>query len=137
VNESVWEHLKLAFWPSLLWAFIERPMLDVRRSAFWAAKGIALLVAPVTIILVVETYTGILGRNILYLDIATFIVAVGLGQFVSAWLIKSGGMSAVYRRSGHLLLGLQVLAYSTLTYFPLDFDLFTDPRSGSSGIPDR
>ena len=23
VNESVWEHLKLAFWPSLIWILIE------------------------------------------------------------------------------------------------------------------
>ncbi len=135
VNQSIWEHLKLAFWPGFLWAAIERPNLVVGRSDFWAAKGIALLVAPVTIVLIFTTYTGILGRNILYLDIGTFIVAVALGQLVSAWLIGLGPKSPVPRRLGHLLLGLQVLAYSTLTFFPPKVDLFMDHRNGTYGIP--
>ena len=135
VNESIWEHLKLAFWPGLLWAAIERPNLDLGRNEFWAVKGIALLVAPVTIVVVFEAYTGILGRNILYLDIGTFILAVALGQLVSAWLLKSGPESPALRRLGHLLLGLQILAYSTLTYFPPHADLFMDTRNGTYGIP--
>jgi hypothetical protein len=135
VNESIWEHLKLAFWPGLLWAAIERPNLNLGRSEFWAIKGIALLVAPIAIVLVFTAYTGILGRNILYLDIGTFIFAVALGQFVSAWLITSSLKSLAIRRIGHLLLAMQIMAYSTLTFLPPEIDLFMDSRNGSYGIP--
>ena len=116
VNESIWEHLKLAFWPGLLWAAIERPNLDLKPSEFWAAKGIALLVPPAAIIAIFTTYTRILGENILFLDIATFVVAVVLGQIVSIWLLNFGSSSLTFRRLGHLLIGLQLVAYSTLTF---------------------
>jgi hypothetical protein len=137
VNESIWEHLKLAFWPGLLWAAIERPNLDLRPSEFWAAKGIALLVPPAAIIAIFTTYTGILGENILFLDIATFVVAVVLGQIVSIWLLNFGSSSLTFRRLGHLLIGLQLVAYSTLTFFPPRLDLFMDTRNGTYGIPAR
>lgn len=137
VNESIWEHLKLAFWPGLLWAAIERPNLGLERSAFWAAKGVALLVPPVAIIVIFTTYTGILGKNVLYLDIGTFVVAVVLGQATSAWLLSIGSSWLRFRRLGHLLLALQLLAYSTLTFFPPHLDLFLDTRNGSYGIPAR
>ena len=29
VNESIWEHLKLAFWPGLLWALLPREGLGL------------------------------------------------------------------------------------------------------------
>jgi len=133
VNESVWEHLKLAFWPGLLWAAIERPNLGLERSTFWTAKGVALLVPPVAIIVIFTTYTGILGRNVLSLDIGTFVLAVVLGQATSAWFL-SGSSPPTFRRLGHLLLALQLLAYSTLTFFPPHVDLFMDARNGTYGI---
>jgi len=136
VNESIWEHLKLAFWPGLLWAAIERPNLHLKPSEFWAAKGIALLVPPAAIIAIFTTYTGILGENILFLDIATFVVAIVLGQVVSIWLLRIPS-SLSFRRLGHLLLGLQLVAYSTLTFFPPRLDLFMDSRNGTYGIPAR
>jgi len=135
VNESIWEHLKLAFWPGLLWAAIERRNLDLAPSEFWAAKGLALLVAPISIVVIFTTYTGILGKNILYLDIGTFIVAVLLGQVVSKWLMTVGPKSPSFRRTGHLLLGLQLVAFSTLTFYPPRLDLFMDTRNGAYGIP--
>jgi hypothetical protein len=135
VNESIWEHLKLAFWPGLVWAAIERPNLNRGRSEFWAVKGIALLVAPISIVLVFTAYTSILGRNILYLDIGTFIFAVALGQWVSAWLISSSLNSVAIRHLGHLLLAMQIMAYSTFTFLPPEIGLFMDSRNGSYGIP--
>jgi len=137
VNESIWEHLKLAFWPGLLWAAIEQRQLHLEPSAFWAAKGLALLVAPVAIVLIFTTYTAILGENILYLDIGTFVVAVALGQIVSAWALIAGPARQGYRRLGHMLLCGQLVAYSVLTFFPLPFDYFMDARSGILGIPSR
>jgi hypothetical protein len=76
VNESVWEHVKLAFWPGLLWALIEFCVLRSNTSEFWSAKGYGLLVAPTLIVVMFYSYTALLGRNILVLDIATFMIAI-------------------------------------------------------------
>jgi Family of unknown function (DUF6512) len=43
VNESVWEHMKLCFWPGLIWALIEYPFIGEGTLNFWAAKAASLL----------------------------------------------------------------------------------------------
>jgi ethanolamine utilization microcompartment shell protein EutS len=39
VNESVWEHLKLAFWPSLIWMLIEYVPLKKQTNNFLIASN--------------------------------------------------------------------------------------------------
>lgn len=135
VNESVWEHLKLAFWPGLAWATFEYAALRPRAWQFWAAKGVALLIAPVLIILIFYVYTALLGRNVLALDIATFVVAVAVGQIGSGILINSRRWNISATTVGISLLACQLIAYSTFTFFPPPFSIFEDNRDGTRGIP--
>lgn len=135
VNESVWEHLKLAFWPGIVWAAIEFAALRPKASQFWQAKGFAFLIAPALIVFIFYTYTSLLGRNLLTVDIATFVVAIALGQICSAKLIIARSWK---RQSGVLGLGLlvcQLIAYSTFTFYPPPFTIFEDSRNGTHGIP--
>lgn len=134
VNESVWEHLKLAFWPMLGWALIERRFLDTPSGAFWAAKSIGLLIASTSIVAIFFTYVAILGRNVLILDLATYGLSVTLGQVASAALVSATSVRPILRRAALLLLAVQIVASSTLTYFPPQWELFRDPRDGSYGI---
>jgi hypothetical protein len=137
VNESIWEHLKLAFWPGLLWAVMERWRLRAVSTDFWTVKGLALLVPSVLIVTIFGTYTAILGDNLLVLDIGTFVVAVLAGQLVSAWLLVARiGIRAI-KFLGLVVLAIQIGAFATLTYCPPDMALFEDPRSGLRGIPLR
>ncbi len=56
VNESVWEHLKLAFWPAVFWTIIEyflvfRKARD-QRSKFVLAKAIGAYIMPLVIVII-------------------------------------------------------------------------------------
>jgi hypothetical protein len=136
VNESIWEHLKLAFWPGLFWAAIAPLPAGLRRREILAVKGPGLLVTAVLIVMVFTTYVTILGHNLLALDIGTFIAAILIGQLLSAVLLTQ----AVSRRgvilpAGFGLLALQILAYSLFTFLPPDHWLFIEASSGMRGIP--
>lgn len=100
VNESVWEHLKLAFWPGLLWAVLESwsVRLDAWRS--WAAKGLALIVAPLLIVFLFHGYTNVIGVNLLVFDIAIFVISVACSQLTSIWLLQSQTLGDTLRRIG-------------------------------------
>jgi hypothetical protein len=135
VNESVWEHLKLAFWPMLGWALVVRRFLDTPSGAFWAATSIGLLIASTSIVAVFFTYVAILGRNVLILDLATYALSVILGQVASAVLVSVTSAILLLRRAALVLLAVQLVAFSALTYFPPQWELFRDPRDGSYGIP--
>ena len=135
VNESVWEHLKLAFWPSLAWSVIGYAALRPEPSRYWPAKGISLLIAPSLIILIFYTYTAFVGRNLLALDIATFVIAIVAGQIGSAMLTRANAWPRYAIATGHVLLVCQLIAYSTLTFYPPPHSLFEDSRNGTRGIP--
>ena len=136
VNESVWEHFKLAFWPALLWAFLENAMLDeLNARAFWSAKGYALLVTPILIAIIFYSYTAMLGQNIFALDIAAFVIAVVATQLSSAQLLKVNIHTRWRRSIGISLLLCQIVGYSTFTYYPPPLGLFEDGRNGTRGIP--
>ena len=85
VNESVWEHLKLLFWPALPAAF-----LLGRRSQnphrLWAAFFVALLLMPVFLTGIYYLLLAGFGFSALWLDIALYFITMFLG-FWLAWLL--------------------------------------------------
>ena len=134
VNESIWEHLKLAFWPGLLWALLPAGSPRIPLAERLAVKGLTLLLTSVLIVAVFLTYTSILGRNLLALDIGTFVLAILAGQGLAILLFPRRPAPRGLRRFGQVLLLLQALAYATLTYLPPDHWLFIEARSGMRGI---
>jgi succinate dehydrogenase hydrophobic anchor subunit len=75
VNESVWEHLKLGFWPALMFALVEFKYLKKSTSNFLMAKTIGIVLIPITIVVIFYSYTAILGESILVIDILSFVIA--------------------------------------------------------------
>ena len=135
VNESVWEHLKLAFWPGAVWAVLAPAPHGLSRTDLLATKGLTLLVTAVLIVAIFRSYTAILGRNLLPLDIGTFVLAIVIGQALSAALLSRGALSgAAPRWAAMALFGVQLVAYSLFTFLPPDHWLFIEARSGLRGI---
>ncbi|GAB4156540.1 MAG: hypothetical protein Tsb0016_27880 [Sphingomonadales bacterium] len=137
VNESIWEHLKLAFWPGLLWAVLGNNRLALSLPERLAGKGFGLLVAAALIVAIFRGYTAILGDNLLVLDIGTFVLAVVLGQMIAAACSIWERTAPVLTKLGLALLALQLVAYAVFTFHPPDFWLFVDGRTGLVGIPPR
>lgn len=134
VNESVWEHLKLAFWPGLAWAAAEYFVFGREVQNFWFGKASAFLLTPAAIIALFSGYTAILGRNLLALDISVFIVAVALGQYLSYRVLTGRPVSAVWRRSAPPVVVLLAAAFALLTYFAPRNSIFMDPLTNGYGL---
>jgi hypothetical protein len=137
VNESIWEHLKLAFWPGLFWAAVTFRAVGLSWSENLSIKGVTLLLTACLIIGIFVSYTYILGRNILILDIGTFALAVFIGQLASALLIIRRVSNRKLVRLGLALLFVQLAAYNLFTFYPPELWLFVDSRTGAVGILTR
>ncbi len=134
VNESVWEHLKLAFWPSLIWLLIEYLPLRKLTNNFLTAKTVGTCIMVALIPIVFYSYTSIVGGSVFVIDITTFIVAVVLGQIASYALFKKNQFS---RYSGTLALVILValgIAFVVFTFYPPNLPIFQDPISKGYGI---
>ena len=135
VNESVWEHLKLAFWPALIYALVEFPFLKNATKNFWTSKSFGILSMPLIIVILFYGYTALIGHHILWVDIALFGFAVSIGQMISFRVMTWSLLSPKVKVTGAVLLFIMILAFSLFTYLPPHFFLFRDATSGQYGFP--
>lgn len=134
VNESVWEHLKLVFWPSVFFSIIEYFSLKSEVNNFVLSKLIAIIIAEITILVTFYSYTAIIGTEILLVDILSFIIGVILGYLVSYKLLKfrkTPKWATILSFIAIILLGIIFVVF---TYFPPEIPLFQDPETGLYGI---
>lgn len=137
VNESVWEHLKLGFWPAVLFALVEFKYLRNETSNFLFAKTFGIYLIPAIIVVIFYSYTAVLGESILVVDILSFVVAVVVGQLVSYRLLT--GKTLPYNLDLFSLIALILLGLSFVifTFSPPQFGLFQDPITGGYGLGSR
>ena len=134
VNESVWEHLKLAFWPSLLFMLIEYFMLKKSVSNFALGKTIGVYVMVFIIPVVFYSYTAFTGESLFVIDILTFIVAVIIGQLASYKLLTYKQLPSYLENFSLIALFILGLAFALFTFYPPQLPIFRDPISGDYGI---
>ena len=134
VNESVWEHLKLGFWPALVYAALEYSRFGKSANNFHFAKTIGIYLIPITIVVLFYAYTAILGHDLLIADIAIFVVAVVVGQLVSYRLLTASPLSARLNRFAPIALAVLGILFVLFTFYPPQVPLFRDPISGGYGI---
>lgn len=132
VNESVWEHLKLVFFPMLLTTFIGYFYFKDTIPNYLCSKTFGIIIAILFIILFFYTYTGILGKNIAILDISSFFISVILGEY-SAYK-KMNSNSSCNNIIPLIILILLLFLFILFTYFPIQIGLFQDPITSTFGI---
>ena len=133
VNESTWEHLKLAFWPALIFSLIELKFLSKSVNNFAVAKTVSLYVMPVAIIVMFYGYTMLLEDSFIA-DILIFMISVVIGYIVSYKLLTAKKFPESWKKYTLIALAVIILMFSLLTYFAPQFFLFQDPVSGGYGI---
>ena len=136
VNESTWEHLKLLFFPVLIFSAIEYIWIRKESKNFIAARGTGTVLGMFTIIAVFYTYTGILGNHYLWLDLVTFFI----GALVT-FLYTNYGMKRYREKTSTTIMAIVVFilffaAFVIFTYYPPHIGLFRDPISTKFGIID-
>lgn len=135
VNESTWEHFKMAFWPGLIYALIEYPFLKDETNNFIVAKFAGLLAMPIITMILFYGYTSLTGTHLLWADVIVFILSVIGGQWISLIILtktKPLGASVQKLALGGLI--LMVLAFSLLSYYPRENFMFAHPGTGEYGI---
>ena len=88
IDESVWEHLKLLFFPMLLFTIIFYFSKGKDIPNYLCSKVIGIITAMIFTVIAFYTYSGVLGRNYTFIDISLFFIAVILGQVVAYKKLK-------------------------------------------------
>lgn len=131
VNESVWEHLKLAYWPALAYTVVEHRWLKTV-SSFLTAKTAGVYIMPLIIVSAFYAYNVFIEENLL-LDILIFIAAVVIGQLASYRLMTRENLRT-YGRISLIALVSAAIVFTVFTFYPPRLAVFQDPVSGGYGV---
>ena len=132
VNESVWEHLKLLFFPMLITTIIVYFYEGKKISNYVCAKVLGIILSILFTIAFFYTYTGIIGTNYAIIDISSFFIAVVLGQYISYKKMQS--TFYCNNKIAIIILLVLYLCFLIFTFFPPHIALFYDLITGIFGI---
>ncbi|MEC9375151.1 MAG: DUF6512 family protein [Pseudomonadota bacterium] len=128
VNESIWEHSKMYFWPGLLFALAQYSYTKNYHKNYWFGKAVALFTTPITIVLFYQSYMLYAKYSetnpSLSIMLAIMFLGISSGQLASYKILTS----AVYPKNLSLLalpgIATLVIIFSVFTYYPPKIFLF-------------
>lgn len=124
VNESTWEHMKLTLFPTAL--FLGAASLKIRGGNYALSSFLALFVSAALIPLLFYSYTAILGKSVLFIDIAIFIISVIAG-YAAAFLAYNSKPRPILNKLSIIGIIAIAICFFTFTLSPPDWILFKEP----------
>lgn len=135
INESTWEHLKLSFFPMLIFSIIEGIVLYKNSNNYLEAKSISLFLSIFLITTIFYVYTGILGTNFVIIDILIFFISVLISELVSYRIMVSNNESTLLSKILSILIVIFLfICFLTFTFYTPQVHLFKDPITNEYGI---
>ena len=132
VNESTWEHMKLLFWPMLLFAAVQSFFFRDYGS-FACVKLRGTLVGLALIPTLFYLYNGVIGTSPDFVNIAIFFVSAGIAYIYEAKELKIGTPCKAPERVWGVLCFIALL-FMVFTFYPPHLEIFRDPITGGYGI---
>lgn len=132
VNESTWEHLKLLYFPILITIILGKYYLKNNYSNYICLKTKGILSSFLFVIIFFYTYTGVIGEDIAFLNILSFIIAVIYSEM---YVYKNINKNITCNmKLAIFMLFILLFSFIIFTFFPLQLGLFRDPVTGTFGI---
>lgn len=133
VNESTWEHMKLLFWPTFIFAIVESFFFK-ERGAFWCIKLRGILLGLTAIPVLFYTYNGVIGKSPDWINITIFFISAALAYLYENKLFNSDTVNCKYKKLAISALCVIALLFVIFTFRTPEISIFKDPLTGSYGI---
>ena len=133
VNESIWEHMKLIFFPMFIFDFAEGYCLSKKYESFWCIKLTGIALGLVLIPVLYYTINGIFGMTPDWVNIAIFFVTVASVYLMETRLLNQNSINCKSPGMALAILWLIALAFAVLTFIPPHIPLFEDTITKTYG----
>lgn len=125
VNESTWEHMKLVYFPMLLVTLVAGKLFEEKYPCIYDAMFLGTFAGLIAVPVLFYTYSGILGFNADWMNIAVYIISILVAYFV-VFLV----LSECKQRNSKLIRYIYyafLLAFMVFTVYPPQIGLFMEP----------
>ena len=133
VNESTWEHIKIAMTPTLLWSIYDIYKYGFTPS-FLIAKSHSLLAIIIIIPILFYSYSIFTKKSILVVDVICFYITIICSQLLFNYFVNISNYSVVCIYLSVSLLVIELIMYFVFSYLPLHNFIFKDPISHKYGL---
>ena len=134
VNESTWEHMKLVFIPSFIFAIFQSFFAKNEYPCFWIVKLIGIVFGTLLIPVLFYTLGGSFGTLSAIVNIAIFFVSIIAQYLVELFLFNKLNCKPYLKGIAiGLLVGILILFF-VFTFNPPKIPLFLDPLTNGYGI---
>ena len=133
VNESTWEHIKIALTPTFIWTLYDGAVYGLNPNYF-EAKALSILVIIILIPLLFYTYQIFTKKSILLVDIIIFYLTIIISNLTFNYIINIEPLTFIYTYLSVILLFIIFGFYMVLTLSPIKSFLFKDPITKKYGV---
>ncbi len=127
VNESIWEHIKLLFFPMLIFSLYTNKKLSTQYPCIKSAMFFGIIVGAILIPTLFYTYSGILGFNVAIVDISIFYISV-LTAFYVCYRTTCSCKANKYEPLLKSLILIIAVLFVVFTISPPGLPLFAEPQ---------
>ena len=129
VNESTWEHMKILFFPMLIFAVIQSKFFIKSTPNFWLVKLIGILIGLTLIPVLFYTYNGVIGKSPDWINISIFFVSAAVTFITETRLFRKGKPRCIYPKFAFLAICLIGIMFIVFTFFVPNLEIFKNPNS--------
>lgn len=124
INESTWEHLKLIFFPVMLISIPEFFLSDEKTPGFFCIKLKSAILGMITTVVLFYTYQGILGKNVDWINISIYFIAMFMAYRYS---YKKQNNNKSFPNLCIFFILIITLTFMIFSVFPPEIGLFKEP----------
>ncbi len=133
VNESTWEHMKLLYWPTFIFAVIQSFFFK-GYEAFWCVKLRGTILGLSVIPILFYTYNGVIGRSPDWINIAIFFISAAIAYIYETRQLNYEASRCRSKRLAFILLCVIGVLFIIFTFLTPEIDVFKDPLTNTYGI---
>ena len=133
VNESTWEHMKLLFWPTFIFAIVESFFFRDREN-FWCVKLRGILLGITLIPVLFYTYNGVIGKSPDWINIAIFFISAAIAYIYETRLFNTDKLYCRSQKWNIIALCFVALLFVVFTFLTPQIEIFRDPLTSTYGI---
>lgn len=122
INESIFEHLKLFFFPFMFTSIIEGYLYNEKLDYFIAKRGFIISFVMLFEIIYISIITNLIGNNA-FVDISSYYLLILICYFLSLYLKEE---NKAIKIGGYINIFIWLIAFSIFSYIPPQTRIFID-----------
>lgn len=128
INESIWEHMKILFFPMFVFSFIEYRFIGKKHEKFPCYKLAGILIGLLLIPTIYYTYTGVTGLEAGWFNILIFYISSAIAYYAETQFFKKNSFPCKRPIVAFIILCLIAVLFIIFTFIQPDIPLFQDPQ---------